>query len=236
MVIGALIHVPFEQPGLIEEWAKDRGHDFVKIKLYENETPPPPDVFDLLVIMGGPMGVYDDKKYPFLSFEKEYLKDALKSKTYLLGVCLGAQLLAYTLGSRIIKNTYPEIGFFPIYFNAQAQLSYPFRQFVKVKTKIAFHYHEDTFEIPRNALKLARSEFCENQAFSYNHDKVIGLQYHWEITPSLLYDILENTYNYIPQQSIQDKKIILKLAEEYEEEFRDNMYSFLFKLEELILR
>jgi len=236
MIIGAFIHAPFEQPGLIEEWAKDRGHDFIKVNLYENEIPPPPEVFDLLVIMGGPMGVYDEKEYPFLSFEKEYLKKALKSKPYLFGICLGAQLLAHSLGARIRKNLYPEVGFFPIYFNAQAQLSYPFKDFVKVRTKMAFHYHEDMFEIPKNALRLARSEFCENQGFSFNHDKVIGLQYHWEVTPSIVYDILENTYNYTPQKSVQDKKTILKLAQEYEQEFRDNIYSLLFKLEELILK
>ncbi len=235
MIIGCLMQVPFEEPGFIEMWAKDRGHDFFKIKLYENEKPPKPEIFDLLVIMGGPMSIYDDKKYPFLSFEKEYLKEALKTKTYLLGICLGAQLLAHILGAKVKKNPVKEIGFFPIYFTSQAQLSYPFRQFVKVKSKMAFHYHEDTFEIPKNALRCARSEFCENQAFSYNHDKVIGLQYHWEVTPEIIKNILDNTYNYFSSSSIQDKKTILKLAKEYADDFKDTMYSFLFKLEDLIL-
>src|SRR5580698_8576655 len=114
MQIACLQHASFEGPGNIERWAAMRGHSLRTIRLFEGEIAPGPDDFDLLVVMGGPMSIHDEADHAWLVPEKRLIAQCLERDKYILGVCLGSQLLASSLGSRVYRNRVREIGWFPI--------------------------------------------------------------------------------------------------------------------------
>lgn len=113
MKIHYLQHVPFELPEHISVWAKEKGHEITGTLLYENYYLPELSEFDLLVILGGPMGVDDEDKHPWLVLEKHFIKEAIQHRKLVIGICLGAQLIAEILGGKVYKNHYKEIGWFP---------------------------------------------------------------------------------------------------------------------------
>ncbi len=182
-------HVPFEGPGKIAHFATSRGWTIKTTKLFEGDGFPKHEEYDLLVIMGGPMGAHDEGKFPWLAGEKRYLNEAIEKGKKLLGICLGAQLLADVLGARVYRNEQKEIGWFPIELTDEGKESPLFRDFPRRFTP--FHWHGDTFEIPRGAVHIARSEACENQAFAFE-ERVIGLQFHLEMTEAGIDAILAN--------------------------------------------
>ncbi|HZL09301.1 MAG TPA: type 1 glutamine amidotransferase [Prolixibacteraceae bacterium] len=181
--IHYLQHVHFEDLGCIEDWAKTKVHRLSSTKFYENESLPELSEFDWLIVMGGPMGVYDFEKYNWLSGEKEFIGNAIRAKKTVIGICLGAQLIASALGAKVYPNTEKEIGWFPISPTKETiatnllgknEDSFP-----------VFHWHGDTFDLPPDATRIASSEICLNQAFVYA-EKVIGLQFHFEVTEKSL--------------------------------------------------
>src|SRR3972149_5577170 len=176
MRIHSLEHEPFEGLANIEVWAKKKGYIITRTLLFNNEELPEMNDFDWLVIMGGSMNVYEEEKYPWLREEKNLIAEAIASKKMILGVCLGAQLVADVLGGRVSKNRYNEIGWFPVTLTEEARNSSIFFNFPGTFT--AFHWHGDTLRIPHGAKKIAQSEGCANQAFEYG--KTIGLQFHLE--------------------------------------------------------
>lgn len=180
MRVHALYHVPFEDVGAIGLWAAERGHELTSTSLFAEETPPPVDAYDLLVIMGGPMGAYDEKEYPWLAGEKAAIAAAVAADKAVLGVCLGAQLLAVVLGGSVSRNPVPEIGWFKVNMTPEGLTEPVFAGFPA--SYYAFHWHGDTFTIPPGAVHAASSAACPNQAFVYK-GKVVGLQYHLETTP-----------------------------------------------------
>ena len=115
-----LQHVPFEGLGSIESWLKMSGYEISCTPFFESAELPDIDEFDLLIVMGGPMGVHDKNKHPWLVKEKAFIKDAIESKKIVLGVCLGAQLIAHAMGAKVLKNRHREIGWFPIYPNPKS--------------------------------------------------------------------------------------------------------------------
>ncbi|MGF1643945.1 MAG: type 1 glutamine amidotransferase [Thiotrichales bacterium] len=180
MRVHYLQHVPFEGPAGIAAWAASRGYPLSATRLYAGEALPNPDDIDFLVIMGGPMGVHDELDYPWLRAEKQFVAAFVASGKPMLGVCLGAQLLATVLGASVTRNPRREIGWFDIERLPTAERSdlgreLPMRQCV-------FHWHGDTFSLPDGAVALYRSEACENQAFIWR-ERVLGLQFHIETTP-----------------------------------------------------
>lgn len=188
MRIYSLQHEPFEDLANIEVWAKNKGHSVSKTLLFKNQKLPRLEDVDWLVIMGGSMNIYEEEKYPWLVQEKKFIKDALSKNKIVLGICLGAQLVADALGGRVSRNRYTEIGWFPVTLTRQAQHS---RVFGALPNKfIAFHWHGDTFEIPPGALKIAESEACTTQAFEYG--KAIGLQFHLEYSIESINLMLQN--------------------------------------------
>jgi len=181
MNIHYLQHVPFEGLGNIESWAISQGHNISKTQLFKNE--PFPDIahFDWLIIMGGPMSTYDENLYSWLTNEKRFIQKAIQAGKFVIGICLGSQLIADVLGAKVYQGCEKEIGWFPISLTQSGRNSSFFSRFPQ--TIPAFHWHGDTFDIPAQATHLAYSEGCPNQAFSYEN-RVVGLQFHLESTPS----------------------------------------------------
>jgi len=180
VLIRCLQHVPFEGPFRIAEWAAARGHLLHVTPLYEGVAPPRLADFDWLVIMGGPMGVGDEACYSWLAGEKDLIRRSIAAGKTLVGVCLGAQLLAEALGARVYRHHEREIGWMPIVLTPEGQSS-PVSGFLPPSLQV-FHWHGDTFDPPAGAVHLARSAACEQQAFLYE-GRVLGLQFHLESTP-----------------------------------------------------
>ena len=147
---------------------------------------------DWLIIMGGPMSVNDEKKYPWLKDEIQFINNAILSGKTVIGICLGAQLIAKALGAKVYKNNNKEIGWFNIKFTPEVESIKHFRGF-KREEKV-FHWHGDTFDLPDNAVLLASSEACENQAFIIN-EKVLAMQFHLETTKQSLEEMINNGRN-----------------------------------------
>ena len=186
MRIHWLQHVPFEGIGSIADWIKRKGHWASFTKLYENENYPEIEEIDWLIIMGGPMGVYDEDEYLWLKSEKIFLRKAIQKGKTLIGICLGAQLLADALGGDVYKNRYKEIGWFPVRFFKELDGPEVFPDDLTV-----FHWHGDTFRLPEGARLLASSRGCANQAFVWG-ERVFGFQFHLEITEKGAIELIKN--------------------------------------------
>jgi GMP synthase-like glutamine amidotransferase len=188
MKIHCVQHVPFEGSANIEAWARDRSHDLSNTLLFEGKSLPEMEEFDWLIIMGGPMNIYEEDKYPWLRKEKEFIKRAIASDKIVLGICLGAQLMADALGGNVHKNMHREIGWFPVNLTPAAKKSRIFG--VLPERFMAMHWHGDTFDLPPGALHAAESQACSNQAFEL--EKAIGLQFHLESSSDSIDRLLLN--------------------------------------------
>lgn len=177
--IHYLQHVSFEGPGSIAAWAERKGHSLTYTRFYAQERLPAPDAIDWLVVMGGPMGVDDEAAYPWLRQEKEFIKAAVSEGKTVIGICLGAQLIAGVLGAGVYPNPQKEIGWFPVQLTGDALGHSLFEGFPEELT--VFHWHGDTFDLPENALPIASSRACRNQGYLYR-ERVLGLQFHFEIS------------------------------------------------------
>jgi GMP synthase-like glutamine amidotransferase len=188
MRIHWLQHVDFEGLGAISEWIEHQRHSLSVTRLYRGESLPAHEGYDMLIVMGGPMGIYDDTTYSWLAAEKTFIREAVEGGKVVLGMCLGAQLLADALGAKVRPNGVKEIGWFEITRNddtpAGLQDILPPRQTV-------FHWHGDTFSLPPGAVALYRSKACIQQAFVYNN-RVVGLQFHLEIGRDQLQPLIAN--------------------------------------------
>ncbi len=179
MQISVLQHVPHEGPGAIANWAREREHTVHITHLYRDDPLPAVQEIDMLMVLGGPMGVYDEAKHSWLSAEKIFIRAAIDANKYVLGICLGAQLIAHVLGAKVHSNAVSEIGWFPIGWTDEARAHPLLKNFSEVMT--VFHWHNDQFDIPTGALKLGASEACPHQGFLWR-DHVLGLQFHLEVT------------------------------------------------------
>ncbi|QNB46364.1 amidotransferase [Thermanaerosceptrum fracticalcis] len=189
MRIHYLEHVPFEKLGNIEKWAGQKKYSVTKTALYLDDGLPPVEAFDWLIVMGGPMNIYEEGKYPWLAREKKFIAEAIAEGKVVLGICLGAQLIADVLGSGVYKNEFKEIGWFPIQLTEKAG-SIPLLKGLPPVFK-AFHWHGDTFSLPEGCTNIAESAGCKNQGFIYK-DRVIGLQFHLESTLQGIQDLIAN--------------------------------------------
>ena len=173
-----LQHVPFEGLGSMDAWLQRAGYKITATRFFETPDLPGPEDIDFLIVMGGPMGVNDDTEYPWLTKEKQFIKQVIESGKPVLGVCLGAQLIASAMGGKVYPNPEKEIGWFPI----RAVASDSVDSFQFPREIMVFHWHGDTFSLPEGAVHLAKSDACEYQAFQIG-DHVMGLQFHLETTP-----------------------------------------------------
>lgn len=181
MRIDIFQHVPFEGPAIVGEWAADRGHELAITRLDLGEALPPAADIKLLVMLGGPMGVRDTAEHGWLEAEKALLREVIAGgQAGVLGICLGAQLLAEALGGQVFPNAEQEIGWFPCWPEAGAEESTLWPGDLG-ETFAAFHWHGETFTLPPGALHLAASQATNNQAFEID-GRYIGLQFHWDYT------------------------------------------------------
>jgi len=190
MNIHYLQHVPFEGLGSMESALKTGGHQLSSSHLYKDQSLPALEEIDWLIIMGGPMGVQDETEYPWLKSEKEFILQAIESGKIVLGICLGAQLIAAALGAQVYKNRHKEIGWFDIHRDATADTN-ALATTIPQQAEV-FHWHGDTFDIPAGAQPLASSSACQNQGFIFDN-RVVGLQFHLETTPELIQDLINNS-------------------------------------------
>lgn len=191
MEIHVLQHLDAEGPGLIGDWAAAQGHRLILHPLHRGATLPDPALVSHVVVLGGPMNIYEYEDYPWLVTEKQWLKAVIAQGGSLLGICLGAQLLADCLGAATSRNPVQEIGWFPLSLSRRAH-SHPFFRHWP-EQPLVLHWHGDTFAIPDGALLLGSSEACRHQGFLYG-DRIIGLQFHIEWPPATAEALLALDY------------------------------------------
>lgn len=209
MKIHIIQHVPFEGPGYISDWASQQHISLSFSHVYETGGAfPALDTFDALVVMGGPMGVYDEDEYPWLVQEKALITACIHAGKKVLGICLGAQLIATCLGASVHAAPHKEIGWFPVHTIAQSEsIAWLYRLFENSPT--VFHWHGDQFDIPAGAVELLTSAANEHQAYLYK-TYVLGLQFHLEMTSEGVRDLLSNGAHELKEQPyIQNSKDIL---------------------------
>jgi GMP synthase-like glutamine amidotransferase len=188
MRVHYLQHVHFEGLGYLEPWLHEGGHQVAATRLFAGDRLPEVDAFDWLIIMGGPMGANDEANFEWIGPEKRLVRQAIDAGKHVLGICLGAQLIAAAMNARVFKNREREIGWFDV--NAERQTARPTS--VNVPDRfLAFHWHGDTFDLPNGAIHLASSEACRNQAFAIG-ERVLALQFHLETTESSAAALVEN--------------------------------------------
>jgi len=177
MRMAVLQHVEFEGPAAVADWAAGRGFPLRLFHLNRVPTLPSLSDFDMLTVMGGPMSANDEAGLSWLGPEIALVHAAIAADKTVLGICLGAQIIAKALGARVYPGSAKEIGWFPIQRTAG---SHPF--FDGLPDSFApFHWHGETFDLPHGAKPLARSKITETQAFAVGQ-RVLGLQFHMEAT------------------------------------------------------
>jgi len=186
MKVHVLQHAPFEGLASIAPALTKRQAVISTTRLFENASLPPLHGLDLIIAMGGPMSVNDEAELPWLREEKRFIREAVQSGMPVLGVCLGAQLIASALGARVYRNHQKEIGWFPI-----ESVSTDGDRFRFPEKLQAFHWHGETFDLPTGAVQLARSTACENQAFQVGR-RTLALQFHLEVTPEAVRAFVDN--------------------------------------------
>jgi GMP synthase-like glutamine amidotransferase len=196
----AVKNIEIEGLGTFKEALERRG-----VKTEETEASKgleiSPDEFDILIILGGPMGVYEEDKYPFLKQEKELIKQFHEKGKKILGVCLGAQLIANTFGAKVYKGKWgKEIGWYPVF--PQNHLEIIYKDEIEV-----FHWHGDTFDLPEGATRLASSVKYNNQAFRIGN-QVIGLQFHLEVTKEDIKNWIEVYKKELQEEGIPEENIL----------------------------
>lgn len=189
MRIHYLQHVPFEGLGYVHEWSQDQGHTLSATALFADHSLPDPTDFDWLVVMGGPMGVYDTATYPWLAQETRFISQSIRQRKKVLGICLGAQLIAKSLGADVYPNQNKEIGWHRVTRSVAAEEAGC--QSLFPESFYAFHWHGDTYDLPEGAVHLAQSQACRQQAFFYPPG-TLGLQFHLESTSESISALIRN--------------------------------------------
>ncbi|MGA3171061.1 MAG: type 1 glutamine amidotransferase [Chthoniobacteraceae bacterium] len=175
MMLHVIQHVEFEGPGRIAVWALDRNWSLTTTRLYQDEPLPEVAHADGLVIMGGPMNVYETEQFPWLRLERRFIDKFLATGKPVLGICLGAQLLAVALGAKVFKHRVREIGWSPVEFTPDARKAFP----MLPESISVLHWHGDTYSLPPGACRLAQNDCCAEQGFGWG-DQVVALQFHLE--------------------------------------------------------
>ena len=189
MRIHYIEHAFFESPGVIEKWARDRGHEFGRTQSYANDKLPEASDVDFLLVLGGPQSPIRIQEYPYLTAEIKFISAMIARNRPVVGLCLGAQLIAEALGARTRKSPEKEVGVFPIQLTDDGRKDPLFEGFPAEFD--VMHWHNDMPDIPEGATLLARSAGCPHQAFRFG-DRTYGFQFHMEISGESIVPLLEN--------------------------------------------
>ena len=208
-----LQHVPFEGLGSIASWLAERRAAVTVTRLFDGAPLPDARDLDWLIVMGGPMSVNDEALHPWLRAEKRFIAEVISRGATVLGICLGAQLIAGTLGARVYRNPLPEIGWFPVERTVPKGPGGPANWLPHTST--VFHWHGETFDLPPGTQQIARSAGCENQGFVMG-TRVTGLQFHLETTPDSARAMIEaGRGELVTGQWIQSEREILAAGEQF---------------------
>ncbi len=179
-----LQHAEVEGPGLLAAPMEEAGLSLRSVRTFLGEAVPrAADGIAGIVVMGGPMGVYEAARHPHLDDEVALVREALRRGLPVLGICLGSQILAAAAGARVHPGPVKEIGWYPVHMTAAGRGDPVLRELPD--PSVVFHWHGDTFDLPRGAVLLASSEAYPNQAFLIG-DAAYGLQFHLEVTPEMV--------------------------------------------------
>ncbi len=221
-----LQHVPFEGLGSIEPWLREARFKITSTRFFESTHLPPLDDVDLLIVLGGPMSINDEKRYPWLVQEKQFIRRCIEAGKSVLGICLGAQLIANAMGARVYRHDRKEIGWFPVQAVPQALGS----SFCFPPETLVLHWHGETFDLPDDAILLARSEACHNQAFQLRRS-VVGLQFHLETTAESAREMVKQCQGELsPAQYVQSAAEILGAKQQQYDTINRLMTELLFYL------
>lgn len=211
MRVHVLQHAPFEGLGNIESWLIKQNAQITFTRFYESEALPALGGIDFIIAMGGPMSVNDESELPWLVPEKRFIADAIDRGVAVLGVCLGAQLIASAKGAKVYPASEKEIGWHPLMSAASQAESESFK--FPATTQV-LHWHGETFDLPVDAVHLASSAACKNQAFQLG-ECVIGLQFHMEMMPAGIEAMLTHCANELTvQKHVQPAEIIRDVPQE----------------------
>jgi len=216
-------HVPYEGPAAIREWADCSGHEIIEHNWYQTHNPPT-SLPEYLIVMGGPMNVDEEQEFPWLMEEKAYLRQAMAANIPILGICLGAQLIAAALGKPVFPNTHQELGWQALACT-DAALQHPVLSAFPDQLPV-FHWHGDTFELPDESTLLGSTPCCKNQGFAIG--KSIGLQFHIEIGHDQLTELIQSQK--LPDWSgpfISSPTEILKDATNHQAACQNTLYQLL---------
>jgi GMP synthase-like glutamine amidotransferase len=188
MRIHYIQHVPFEETGYVQEWMTESNIEVSATKIWESATFPSLEDFDGLVVMGGPMGVYEEDLYEWLAAEKTFIKYAIGAGKKVMGICLGSQLIASVLGAEVYRNSNKEIGWFDVLVKPGLDIWLG----KDVETSFTtFHWHGDTFDLPAECVNHITSEACQNQFFTYG-ENVAAIQFHPEAMLETVNSMIQN--------------------------------------------
>jgi GMP synthase-like glutamine amidotransferase len=199
MKMAVLQHVPFEGPAAIADWAAARGISVTVRHLYRGDPLPDLAEFDMLTVMGGPMSANDEAVLPWLAPEIARVGDAIASEKIVLGVCLGAQIIAKALGAKVYRGAQKEIGWFPV----RAEAAHPLFEGLPGEF-MAFHWHGETFDLPARAERLASTSATPNQAFAVGK-RGLGLQFHMEATKESVNALIDHAADEIGNGAYEEK-------------------------------
>lgn len=203
MRVHILQHVSFEGLGCIGSWLSSREATVTYTRFFEFAHLPALEDVDFVIALGGPMSVNDEEQLPWLREEKRFIAEAISRNKAVLGICLGAQLIANALGARVYPGAEKEIGWFPVFGEPGSPDTFVFPESTNV-----FHWHGETFDLPVGAVHLASSGACRNQAFQIGA-RAIGLQFHLETTFESACAIIGNCANeLVPQHYVQTEQVL----------------------------
>jgi GMP synthase (glutamine-hydrolysing) len=211
-----------EGPGLIEKIFVENGWGLRTVELSRNEKLPSDfDGIGALVVLGGPMNVYEEKQYPFLKGEESLIRKALIEEVPVLGICLGAQLLAKTCGAQVKKAPQKEIGWYKVEKTEEGKKDTLFN--TGPDRVQVFQWHEDTFDVPEGAVLLAEGKDCKNQAFRVGQN-AYGLQFHIEVTEDMIRSWFQSGEEAVVEKILKDTK---KVKENYHTEAKRILLNFM---------
>lgn len=221
MSVLIIKNIASEGPGTIEDFLKEKKMEYSIVNLFDCKVEMP-DVreYTHLVVMGGPMAVYDIENHGFLSYEFAMIRAFIKTGKPVLGICLGAQMIAYAVGANVYPGETKEVGWYKVDISeegmkdpAVSALSVNDKSFAEV-----FQWHGDTFDLPKNAVRIASSEAYTNQAFRYGNN-VYALQFHIEVTPDMIREWFEDIEGF-------DLEGLMKETDEIFPEYRSRAMKF----------